>query len=290
MLQFSLTKIMLNRIDETAGKHYIEIPGCNNRTRKYHFLIQFKNIKAMAQSIHLINALKKILKAHDKTYADVAEHLDLSEASVKRLFSQQSFTLQRLDQICQLLDMEISDLLQHVHSRAPLKKLSLKQEQEIVADLELLLITVCILNHWSVQDIMSRFNLSEVHCIKHLTHLDRLKMIELLPLNRLKLRVAANFQWHENGPIQQFFINKIESDFFSSRFDEEHEKLIVINGMLAHSSNTVFQRKMEQLTREFDELNMADHKLPIDQRYGTTVVIAMRRWKYGLFSQFGKNS
>jgi len=244
----------------------------------------------MAQSTHLISALKKTLKAHAKTYADVAEHLQLSEASVKRLFAQQSFTLQRLDQICQMLNMEISDLLQQVSSRDPLQKLSLLQEQEIVSDVELLLITVCILNHWTLDEIMARFNIAEVRCIKHLTHLDRLQMIELLPLNRVRLRVAANFRWHENGPIQQFFINKLESDFFSCDFDQQHEQLMVINGMLSHSSNVVFQRKMTQLVQEFDELNSADNKLPLDKRFGTTVVIAMRRWRYGLFRQYDKDA
>ncbi|MEJ2426311.1 MAG: XRE family transcriptional regulator, partial [Candidatus Thiodiazotropha sp.] len=36
----------------------------------------------MAQTQQLITALKRTLKAHGLTYADVAERLDLSEASV----------------------------------------------------------------------------------------------------------------------------------------------------------------------------------------------------------------
>ena len=52
------------------------------------------------------------LKAQGKTYRDVAVALGLTEASVKRLFSKQSFSLHRLDQVCQLLEMEITDLAQ----------------------------------------------------------------------------------------------------------------------------------------------------------------------------------
>jgi DNA-binding Xre family transcriptional regulator len=66
----------------------------------------------MAQTQQLIETLKKALKAHGKTYQDVAQHLELSEASVKRLFSEKSFSLQRLDQTCQMMDMEITDLVQ----------------------------------------------------------------------------------------------------------------------------------------------------------------------------------
>ena len=245
----------------------------------------------MAQTSLLIGALKQALKAHGKTYADIADHLKLSEASVKRLFSQKSFSLQRLDQVCQMIGIEISDLVQAINSRpsAQISELSLEQEQEIVGDLEFLLVTVCVLNRWTLNQIADQYGFTEVECIKYFTKLDRLKMIELLPKNRVKLLVAPNFKWRDNGPIQRFFMEKVESDFFSSRFDKQHERLMVINGMLASSSNAVFQRKLEHLAKEFDELNNDDAGLPFDQRKGTTVVLAMRQWRYGLFGRFRKN-
>jgi transcriptional regulator with XRE-family HTH domain len=245
----------------------------------------------MAQTQQLIDTLKQTLKAHGKTYADIADCLDLSEASVKRLFSEKSFSLRRLDQVCQMMGMEISDLVQQMNERAgsaAISSLSLEQEQEIAGDLELLLITVCLLNRWTLQEIMERFHLSEPRCIKHLAKLDRLRLIELLPKNRVKLLVARNFKWRENGPIQRFFQDKLEAEFFSSRFDREEERLIVLSGMLTKSSNAVFQRKMEHLARAFDELNDDDAALPLEQRNGLTVVLAVRRWNFGLFDPLRK--
>ncbi|MCW8883550.1 MAG: helix-turn-helix transcriptional regulator [Sedimenticola sp.] len=244
----------------------------------------------MPQTNQLIDTLKKTLKAHGKTYADVSIHLELSEASVKRLFSDKSFSLQRLDQICQLIDLEISDLVKLMESeaRSPITSLTVEQERELAADVELLLIAVCVLNHWSYEEIIDYYNIAETRCIQYLAKLDRLKLIELLPKNRIKLRVATNFKWMEDGPIQRFYKDKLEADFFSSRFVKEHERLIVINGMLAASSNAVFQRKLEQLVREFDELNQDDAQLPFEQRFGTTVVLAVRRWQYGLFESLRK--
>ena len=46
----------------------------------------------------LIDALKRVLKSRRLTYADLAAGVGLSEASVKRLFSQRTFTLERLEQ------------------------------------------------------------------------------------------------------------------------------------------------------------------------------------------------
>ena len=243
----------------------------------------------MAQTIPLINTLKKALKLHGKTYADLAKQLQLSEASVKRMFSENSFSLERLDQSCQMMQMEISDLVQMMNEGArQLTELTEQQEKEIANDLTLLLITVCVLNRWTMKEILGYYNIVETECIRHLARLDKLKIIELLPKNKIKLLVSSNFSWRENGPIQRFFQSKVEADFFNSRFDKKTERLIVVNGMLADNSNAVFQRKMQRLSQEFNELNDDDAGLSLDERHGTTVVLAIRQWQYGMFSHLRK--
>lgn len=245
----------------------------------------------MAQTRELIRSLKTALKARGKTYADVAVHLGLTEASVKRLFSKQSFSLERLDQVCHLLDMEISDLVQLMNEQQQrLQQLTIEQEQEITADVTLTLVTVCVLNRWTMNDILSFFKIRDAECMRHLARLDRLKVIELLPGNRIRLLVAPNFGWHENGPIQSFFQKKISQEFFNTRFGREDECLIVMNGMLSSQSNAEFQRKLKRLAREFDLLNNDDAALTLEQRQGATLVLAMRGWQYGLFKPFVKAS
>src|SRR6478752_4302363 len=155
----------------------------------------------MPQINSLLVTLKKALKAHGLTYADIAPSLDLTEASVKRLFSEQAISLQRLEQICQLMELEISDLVQMMNEQQPrLQHLTVAQELEITQDLVLLLITVSILNRWSLQDIISFYKLTEHDCVQKLAPLDKLKIIEFLPKNKIKLLVAPNFSWRDNGP------------------------------------------------------------------------------------------
>jgi DNA-binding Xre family transcriptional regulator len=244
----------------------------------------------MAQTAQLIDTLKRMLKSHGLSYADVAKQLSLSQASVKRLFSEQSFSLERLDKVCQMMEIEISDLVMEMssHLRVMVSEISQEQEQEIADDVALLLVTVCILNRWTMEQLMEYFHFTEHQCIQHLAVLDRLKLIELLPGNKVKLRIAPNFKWLDNGPIQQFFQQKIAADFFDSNFSKQQEKLIVINGMLSKAGMAIFQRKLAQLVHEFDELNTDDAALPLDQRTGTTVVLATRSWQYGLFDSLRK--
>jgi len=241
----------------------------------------------VAQTQFLINTLKKQLKAQGKTYVDVATCLQLSEASVKRLFAEQNFTLQRLERICDMLELELFELVNHMaQDQQRISQLSEAQEREIAEDLLLLLIAVCVVNGYSFQDILHRYSISELECIQKLAQLDRLKIIELLPGNRIKLRISANFNWLPNGPIQQFFHDKVQQDFFNSRFDKEHEKLLVLNGLLSKQSNREFQKKLQRLAAEFEQLNREDAVLPIEKRFGTTVVLAMREWQYSLFESF----
>ena len=243
----------------------------------------------MAQTREIINTLKKALKAQGKTYADVAVAIGLTEASVKRLFAQQSFSLARLDQVCQLLDIEVSDLIQLMNEqRQSLQQLTVKQEKELIGNVKLLIVAVSVLNRWTMDDILSWYTISEHECVRHLAKLDRLKIIELLPGNRIKLLVAPNFSWLENGPIQFFFQKKIGQEFFNTRFNRDDECLVVLNGMLSVQSNAEFQRKLKRLAREFDALNNDDAALELEERHGTTLVLAMRGWRYGLFKPFLK--
>lgn len=235
----------------------------------------------MAQVTALIEALKAALKASRMTYADLAQGLDLSESSIKRKFSRQEFTLAEMDRICGLCGIDISELVKLMEQRqGRLQELTREQEAEIARDPALLVVTVCVLNRWSFDDI-SQFYIFQTHeLVQMLATLDRLRIIELQPGNRIKLLVTPNFQWLPNGPIQRVFLQAIQQDFFDAPFEKDDHKLIVLNGMLSEESNAEFRRKLERLAREFDILNQEDANKPFELRHGYTVLLALRDWRY----------
>lgn len=241
----------------------------------------------MSQTNNLINALKKTLKSHGKTYSDVADALDLSTASVKRLFSEQTLSLKRLDAICAMMDMEVTDLLQQIAEEGwQLKQLSEAQEKEIASDMALLLVTVAVVNHLSLEELLTVFTINEHVVIQKLAWLDRQGLIELLPKNKIKLKVSGNFAWRPDGPIQRFFQQKVSAEYFSTRFTDVGERLLVLNGMLTDSALDQFQRRLERLAQDFEELVSEDRHQPIDKRQGQTVVLAVRPWRFGVFNEY----
>jgi len=239
----------------------------------------------MAQVVALVEALKTALKSAQLTYAGVAAGMGLSESSIKRKFSRREFTLAEIDRICGLCAIEFSDLVQLMEKRhGRLQALTAEQEREIADDIGLLVVTVCVLNRWRFEDILDFYVFDSHQLVQMLAKLDRLRLIELQPNNRIRLLVAPNFSWLPNGPIQQVFLKTIQQDFFAARFDREDHELIVLNGMLCPDSNAEFRRKMERLAREFEVLNREDSGKPFQLRRGYTAVIALRDWDYRGFS------
>jgi transcriptional regulator with XRE-family HTH domain len=238
----------------------------------------------MAQAQALVSALKQVLKSRHVTYAQLARRLGMSEASVKRVFSKGTFTLERLDRICGLLGIAITDLAKMVeHEAERVSQLSLEQEREIVADPKLMLVAVHALNHWTLEEMVAHYTISKTECIRLLARLDRLRIIDLLPNNRIRVIVGRNFSWRPDGPFQRHFRDQLEADFFTSRFDGRSEHLAFVSGMLSRNSNAVVQQHMRRLEAEFTELHNQDADLPLEDRFGTSLLVAMRPWAPEMF-------
>jgi DNA-binding Xre family transcriptional regulator len=242
----------------------------------------------MAQSKLIIDTLKKELRKQKKTYRDVAQVLNLSEASVKRLFAERTFVLDRLDQICELLGMEITDLaVKAEQATLRTSQLTMEQEKELVSDFKLLLMAFFLINHWTYPEIIETYDISETEGIQLLAKLDRMRIIQLLPGNQVKLMISNNFRWIENGPIQQFYVSKVESDFIDSQFSGPGEFRIFLPAMLTRNSNAELIRKLKRLVNEFNNVAADDQDFPLDERIGTCLLIAMRPFAGGKeFSKF----
>jgi transcriptional regulator with XRE-family HTH domain len=238
----------------------------------------------MSQTQNLIATLKRLLKAEGITYARVAAHLALSEATVKRQFSLQSFSLQTLEAICDLLRIELAELAQAAARNQPeLHKLSPAQEKELVADPGRLLTAVCVLNHWSAARIVETYKISQAQCVAYLVQLDRLGLIHLMPENRVKLRIARDFAWLPDGPIQHFFQDRIQSDFLNGSFDRPGQQLRFHHAMLTAEASARLQQRMQRLLREFAELHEDSKNAPDAQRYGTSLLMAVKPWEPQVF-------
>jgi transcriptional regulator with XRE-family HTH domain len=239
----------------------------------------------MPQASLLVNELKRYLKAHNLTYAEVAKRLRLSESSVKRLFARETFSLKRFEQVCNALGLEIGDLVERLNERREyLTHLSAEQEAALMSDPKLLLLTYLLINGWPTREIVAAYDIDEPEIERLLIRLHRAKIIELLPLNRVKLLTARNFAWRPDGPVRQLLDRELKRDFLAARFDGSGEKLAFVGGLLSPASLAQLETSVDRLAREFDELARRDASLPIAERSAVAAVLAIRPWDFSLFA------
>lgn len=240
------------------------------------------------QQTKVIATLKRLLKADGIKYVDVAKALDLSEASVKRLLSQGDMSLSRLEQICQMMSLSLTDFFAKVEQSKRITEVSAEQEQEIVSDIKLLLVTSCVINHWSYSNILKYYELSEYELIERLRYLDKINLIDYLPNNRIKLKVSTNFRWQVGGPVMQFFQQSIKREFFQSQFAGDDERLLFRFGMMTKPTNAQFLERLTALADEFSQQCDKDADKPFHQRYGSVLVMALRPWVPSVLSDLQK--
>jgi transcriptional regulator with XRE-family HTH domain len=235
----------------------------------------------------LVRELKQALKAAGKTYADVATHLEVSEPAIKRTFSLGNFTLDRFEQVCRFAGLTLDELLSRAAERRPaISRLSSEQEDELFGNVRLLLVANLVLNHWRFGEIVEHFDIGEHELVQLMAKLDRMRMIELLPGNDIRVLVSRHFSWRPEGPVQRFFNQYVQKEFFDSNFDKVGEKLVFLSGMLSKPNLTRFHQAMERMAQEFDELVREDAKLPLMDRHTTSLVCALRPWAFPPFARY----
>jgi transcriptional regulator with XRE-family HTH domain len=238
----------------------------------------------MKATASIVQGVKARLRVQGMSYRELAGKLGVSEPTIKRDMSRGNFSLRRLDRICEVLGVEVSDLLLP-QENAPLTELTEKQEQALVKDPRLLVVSYLIVNDWSFADIVSTFRLGENDLVSLLLKLDRLRIVEYRPPNRIRKVTARNFSWRKDGAVQAFFLSRVVPEFFDSRFDALGDELRFMGGTLCTASMLRLQKSLRRVAAEFEELAHADSRLPLDQRNGCTAILAFREWEFSEFSK-----
>ena len=239
----------------------------------------------MSTTADLVIALKKELKNAQMTYADLAQALGMAESSVKRMLAKGDMPLSRIDAICRALALDFADLARHVADNQPLlRELTPEQERAVVADKKLLLMAICVLSQWTLEQVTANYRLTEAEGIKDLAQLDRIGIIELRPFNRYRLKLAKTFRWRPHGAVMNYFREHALLDYFAGGFDGPGEGVLLVHGAISRSLAPAFMERMQRVAHDFAQQHLADQKLPESEREGYTLLLALRSWEFEAFA------
>jgi transcriptional regulator with XRE-family HTH domain len=232
----------------------------------------------------LVQGVKIRLRAQGLTYRELARRLGLSEPTIKRDLARGTFSLKRLDRICEVLGVGVEDLLSPP-DRSPITELTEQQEHALVSNPRLLVVTYLVVNDWKFADIIATFRLDANELIDVLLKLDRLKILDFRPPTRMRKLTARNFTWRKDGPVQAYFLQRVIPEFFNARFEALGDEMRFVAGTLSAASMLRLQSSLRRVAAEFEQLAHQDSRLPLEERDGCSAILAFRRWE---FSEFAK--
>lgn len=154
----------------------------------------------------------------------------------------------------------------------------------MVGDKKLLLMALCVLSQWTLEQVCSSYRLTEAEGIEYLAQLDRIGVIALRPLNRYRLQRAKTFRWRPDGPVMNYFRAHALLDYFGGGFDGPGECMLLVHGAIGRSLTPAFMERMQRVARDFAQQHLADQKMPERERSGYTLLLAMRNWEFQVFA------
>lgn len=240
----------------------------------------------MSAATSIVQGIRSALRQRRMTYRELAVTVGVSEPTIKRDMSRGDFSLSRLDRICDALQLSLSDLAQSPASATTLlTQLSEHQERALVRDPRLLVVTYLLVNDWKWSEVTSTFQLDDNELISVLLRLDELGIVDYRPPRRIRRLTARNFAWRKDGPVHDFFLNRVAPEFLRSHFDAPTDELRFIGGLLSQSSLAQMKAAIERLAQEFEEYARRDARLPLEAKNGCSALLAMRQWEFSEFTR-----
>ncbi|MBL8266942.1 helix-turn-helix domain-containing protein [Steroidobacter sp.] len=244
----------------------------------------------MSECAQIVSVLKRSLKARGTTYRDLAVALKLSEASVKRIFAAETFSLARLEQICAALGLSIVEVARMAAQQTTPggQQLSIEQEELLASDSRLLACFHLLLNGRQSKAIASELDLVERDLRRLLVKLDAAKLIELQPKLKVRLRTSNVISWRNNGPVRRLYEQQVKSEFLQAEFTGRNELLSFASAELSDASAKIMARKAELLARDFAELAALDAGLPDPDKRSMGLLLALRPWVFSMYDGLRK--
>jgi hypothetical protein len=157
-----------------------------------------------------------------------------------------------------------------------IRQLSLQQEEALAAEPPLTFLFSLLLQGWTPEEVRRATDLGAAELVGYLARLDRLRLIDLLPENRVRLLTVRNIEWRRDGPVRRNFERHVKRDFVSMDFADPQSQWRFEMAHLSAASRARLQEMFGELMAELRELSRHDRALPQGDKEWWGVLIATR--------------
>ena len=245
----------------------------------------------MSQSIALIQQLKKAVKQSGRSYTDLAKSLDCSVSNVKRMFSLEKMTIERFDEICQIIGIDMAEIVLQMRGKEVIPKvLSKTQELAILNDRSLFVYFYLLTRDWSPKLIAERFNVkTEIHN-KVLVSLEKLGILDYLPNEKVRFRIDKRIQWKAGTPIFDSLFGQVSKEFLDFQFASNDSFFCFLTGEFSERSAALMHKKSEDYARDISQIIAIDNALPKGKTVAAAAMLAMRPWVFSVLQNWDGHS
>lgn len=215
----------------------------------------------------LLAELKRVLRERNIRYRDIAAELGTSETTVKRYLAGRGLALTTLEAICGIAGIRLFDLAEMAAHRTNTKAraLTAEQEQALADDLFTAFIFLLLRYDWLPSEIQAEFGLSEPELILCLSKLEKMRLLDLFPGNRVKLLTVRYPDWQFGGPLRRAIDVSIRAHFEKMDFHDPRAAWELETVKLSAGSIAQLRSMIGALAHHARELATADHALPVNQ-------------------------
>lgn len=243
----------------------------------------------MSQIDQFMGALKRALKSRNILYKDLAKTLGLSESSIKRILSNKSLSLERLEEICIATDLSFADICRSANFEEGAQPWTLSDDQErsLSENSRLLQYYMLLYDGKSPLKIEKEYDIENSEAKKFLFQLDRLDLIELHPRDRVKIKRKGSLRFRKEGAVGKALFTQTKAQYLNHDFLGDND---FIRFSLWHMSPTAiakFRAKLERLTFETQEEVRSENERDVSQQ-DIGVLLAYRPWQYSYMDAIRK--
>ncbi len=246
----------------------------------------------MPESKHILKTLDKLLRRENISPEELSEYLsknyrDIGTKQVRNILNGVTkLKVSDLEAICTRLNITIYELFHEADKdKMYTYQLTLDQEYELVKNPSLMLITFLLLNNWTMDNIVEKYNISRKTLTKSREVLIDLKLIKVDSTNRVTCVASPDFRWHKRGPVNKLLWGKIVPEYLKNEFKNDDDYFKFIPFMISEHTHALLKNEMENLVQRIYRLAVEDAQShTIEERLGFSALIATRRYVYSEIS------
>ncbi len=199
-----------------------------------------------------VEVIKKELKARAISQRQAARELKISLPTLKRWLAGNGLTLENFDRLLDYMDITLADLANMLPQHAMTFEYTIQQEEYLAKNPKIFAVFDRLLLGKTPKKIVAESNVSMSEMHKILSRLDKLRLIDWLPKDKVLLKVKGEPKWRHNGPLSIAFRQSILNQLLHK---SAHKDMFLATYDLSSSDKSLFEEKISQL-KQF--LNQAE--------------------------------